>query len=60
MHKAASQEINKNTPRQAKNSPQPRRTHLWKKLMSVNKTELGFKQDVALYISENLIPLIII
>ena len=25
-----------------------------KKLMSLNKTELGFKPDVALYISENL------
>ena len=27
-----------------------------KKLMSINKTELGFKPDVALYISENLTP----
>ena len=27
-----------------------------KKLMSVNKMELGFKSDVALYISENLTP----
>ena len=27
-----------------------------KKLMSLNKTELGFKPDVALYISENLTP----
>ena len=25
--------------------------------MSLNKTELGFKPDVALYISENLTPL---
>ena len=28
-----------------------------KQLMSLNKTELGFKPDVALYISENLTPL---
>ena len=27
-----------------------------KQLMSLNKTELGFKSDVALYISENLTP----